>query len=143
MFIALNMIQDHQRLVLAHLIGPIFTLESSVLSSLYMIAINCRDPIIRRKAIELFTTAPCQEGVWEGALFAQFVKEVADLEKMGARSRCTNGVFEAGGVREEEERFSDVVFAVTDDPKVGRLVCARFLIESTEELVVWEHLFRY
>jgi hypothetical protein len=73
---------------------PILTIESGVLSFLYIIAMNCRDPSIRPKAIKLFTTAIYQEVLWEGAVFVRFVKEV------GASSRRADRVVEAGDVLE-------------------------------------------
>jgi len=103
---------------------------------------KCRDSRIRRQAIALFGSTKCQEGMWEGSLLARFASEVADLEEAGARLRSSDGVITADDVW-EEERFSDVVFAVTDDPLVGRLVCATYAHEAAGDLLIWEHFFRF
>lgn len=105
---------------------PTFTLESGILPSLYLISAKCRDPRIRREAIALLSRADCQEGMWEGPLFARFMEQVVALEE-GAVCAATagDGVEKAGDIP-ESARFCDVVLAATEEVGYGRLVCGRF-----------------
>lgn len=117
-----------------------FTLDSGVIPSLYLVAMKCRTPATRRRAISLLYLYPCQEGMWEPAMIARFVEEVANLECSLAASAVGCELAETARDVPEAARFSDVVLAATESPRLGRLVCARFLHGSTGELVVVEYL---
>jgi Fungal specific transcription factor domain/Fungal Zn(2)-Cys(6) binuclear cluster domain len=115
----------------------LFTLDSGVLPSLYITAVKCRQRETRRRAISLLRESKCQEGMWEGKLIAGFVERIADLED--ARAYELSGL-EAGEIA-EEARFCDVALAVTDDPRRGKLICARYCHETGGELMVWDEYF--
>lgn len=106
---------------------PTFTLESGILPSLYLISAKCRDPGIRREAIALLSKSNCQEGMWEGPLFARFMEQVVVLEEGDASggAGAARGVQNAGDVP-EFARLCDVVLAATEEVGYGRLVCGRF-----------------
>ena len=115
--------------------GPLFTLESGVIPSLYLIAMKCRSVRTRRKAISLLYNTSCQEGMWEAGLIAQFVEHVADLEE--SRTSDKGSVLQSRGVP-EMARFCDVLLVESEDPARGRLICARYCHETDGELIVWE-----
>ncbi|KAJ5601063.1 hypothetical protein N7510_010597 [Penicillium lagena] len=121
--------------------GLTFTLESGIIPALYITSVKCRDRDIRRAAISLLQSTTCQEGMWEGALMARFMEEVAKLEEKAARDQTGEDAVTACDIP-EQARFNDVVVAVSERPGYGRLVYARFLHESTGELVVSEECFK-
>ncbi|CAL5872945.1 uncharacterized protein PFLUO_LOCUS7214 [Penicillium psychrofluorescens] len=121
--------------------GLTFTLESGIIPALYIISVKCRDRDIRRAAISLLQSTTCQEGMWEGALIARFMEEVAELEEKAARDQTGKNVVTASDIP-EQARFNDVVVAASERPGYGRLVYGRFLHESTGELVVSEECFQ-
>lgn len=122
--------------------APTFVLDSGLIPALYLTALKCRQSEIRRKAISLLHRYPCQEGMWEPALMAQFVEGVRRREEETARTAMRSGA--AAEMRcedvSEAARFCDVVLAVTEQVGQGRLVCARYLHETTGELEITEHL---
>jgi hypothetical protein len=117
---------------------PIFTLESGIIPSLYLVAMKCRCPQTRRQAISLLYNTSCQEGMWEASLIAQFVERIADLEE--SRIDHGNAILEASDVS-EKARFCDVLLVESEDPACGKLICARYCHEKDGDLVVWEELF--
>lgn len=48
-----------------------FTIDGSIVPSLYVVSIKCRDQGIRRRAIELLLQNPRREGLWDSALIAR------------------------------------------------------------------------
>lgn len=117
-----------------------FTLESGVIPSLYLVAMKCRDPRTRQKAISLLEQTPCREGMWEGGLIAKFATEMARLEERAFDVHENRELFTANDVP-ENDRFCDVVVAMSEIAGHGRLVYARYLHESTGDLQVLEKLF--
>lgn len=84
----------------------VFTLESGVLLSLYLIAMKCRHPETRRRAITLLGDALFQAGMWEAQLIAHFVARIADLEE----ARASHGsLLVESGQTSEQARFCDMV----------------------------------
>lgn len=59
------------------------SLDNGIVSSLYGVAIQCRDPTIRRKAIALLRAGHRQEGVWNSVLIASVAEEVMNIEEEG------------------------------------------------------------
>ena len=59
----------------------LFTLDFGIVAPLYDLARVCRDPIIRRKAIELLRSNPCRDGLWDGQLAARAAKLQMELEE--------------------------------------------------------------
>lgn len=102
-----------------------FTLESGIAPSLFLITLKCRDSELRCRALHLLKENSCQEGMWEGALMARFMKEVIDLEEsyaiaIGTYSGDHN--FKAEDIP-EHSRFSDVAVMGCDGlPGWGRVV---------------------
>jgi hypothetical protein len=58
-----------------------FCLDMGIVIPLYTLAIQCRDPIIRRKAITLLRSTSRQEGLWNSLLAARVAQRVMELEE--------------------------------------------------------------
>jgi hypothetical protein len=58
-----------------------FTLESGITAPLWFVAIKCRDPIIRRRAIRLLSDYHRQEGMWDMGLFTKVAELVLESEE--------------------------------------------------------------
>ncbi|PLB47405.1 hypothetical protein P170DRAFT_240591 [Aspergillus steynii IBT 23096] len=121
--------------------GSTFMLEPGLIPALYLTALKCRQSDIRQEAISLLYQYPCQEGMWEPALMAQFVQGVSGLEEEAVRSAMGAAAATEIGCEDvvETARFCDVVLAVTEQTGQGRLVCARYRHETTRELEITDH----
>jgi hypothetical protein len=53
---------------------PLFTIITGVTESLYLVAARCRDPTIRRRALDLLNSHPRREGIWESTLAAKIAE---------------------------------------------------------------------
>ncbi|QKX59555.1 uncharacterized protein TRUGW13939_06691 [Talaromyces rugulosus] len=96
-----------------------FTLESGISPSLFLIGLKCRDSNLRCHALRLLSENSCQEGMWEGALLAKFMKEVIDIEESYVIENETPKAEEIP----EHARLSDVAVTGCDDmPGWGRVV---------------------
>ncbi len=78
--------------------------------------------------------------MWEGGLIAGFAERIADLEE--ARALDRNEFGEVGEI-DEVARFCDVCLAVTPDPTMGKLICARYCHEIGGGLMVWDEWFSF
>ncbi|KAL3426397.1 C6 zinc finger domain protein [Phlyctema vagabunda] len=61
----------------------VFTLDHGVVATLFGVASKCREPAVRRRAIELLELKPRREGLWEGVVAARFLRVIVDLEEDG------------------------------------------------------------
>ncbi|KAL9120455.1 MAG: hypothetical protein Q9187_002993, partial [Circinaria calcarea] len=59
---------------------PQFTMETSLIPSLTMVARKCREPIIRRRATRLLQSAG-REGVWNGPIAALVAEKIIEIEE--------------------------------------------------------------
>lgn len=60
---------------------PCFTLDMGVIGPLYEVACNCRDPVLRRKIIQLLRRRNRQEGLLNSMLYARAVKTIVAIEE--------------------------------------------------------------
>ena len=60
---------------------PVFQFEIGVIPPLYMAARKCRDPTLRRRAIELLRQAPKQEGLWDSAQMVVVAERIVEIEE--------------------------------------------------------------
>jgi len=60
-----------------------FTFEVGLVPPLHVTATKCRDPTIRREAIELLLATPRQEGMWDGVLSGMIGEWIASCEEEG------------------------------------------------------------
>lgn len=60
---------------------PLFSLDNGVIGPLYNVATLCRDPIIRRKAVNVLRSAQRQEGVFNSNLCAIVAEKIIEIEE--------------------------------------------------------------
>jgi hypothetical protein len=60
-----------------------FSFEVGIVPPLHVTASKCRDPVIRREAVELLFASPRQEGMWDGVLAARIGKWLTSCEEDG------------------------------------------------------------
>ncbi|KAK6813002.1 hypothetical protein RU639_010739 [Aspergillus parasiticus] len=58
-----------------------FSLESGITAPLWFTAVKCRDPIIRRKAIQILSDYRRREGMWDMGLFFKVAELVLESEE--------------------------------------------------------------
>ncbi|KEF53512.1 uncharacterized protein A1O9_10487 [Exophiala aquamarina CBS 119918] len=63
---------------------PVFILESRVIPSLYFVAIKCRHPWIRRRALLLLRSGPKVENIWKSEPMALVAEKSIEVEESGA-----------------------------------------------------------
>ncbi|KAH8885718.1 hypothetical protein GQ53DRAFT_877142 [Thozetella sp. PMI_491] len=62
---------------------PSFSTELGIVPPLYFVATKCRDPLIRREAIQLLTKSSRREAMWDSELAARIATWVMELEEDG------------------------------------------------------------
>lgn len=86
----------------------------NIISPLYLTAVKCREPQLRRQAISLLRACPPQQkGLWDGALAADIAQAVLQIE----------------------ERGLGVVESPKDIPKTSRVVVERINFDSVTQEV--------
>ncbi|GAB1319234.1 Transcriptional regulatory protein moc3 [Madurella fahalii] len=100
-------------------------------SPLYMIAARCRNPALRRRAVELLSGCARREGIWDGAVAAVVASQAQALEEKGGHGR----VRADERVREVKIEFQDdnsavVQFVTVGDWKRGQ--------KGAQQVVEWE-----
>lgn len=60
-----------------------FSLDLSIIPTMFNVASLCRDPHIRRRAISVLRTAPVQEGVWNSHFVANIAEKWIEIEEEG------------------------------------------------------------
>ncbi|PKK53928.1 hypothetical protein CI102_1177 [Trichoderma harzianum] len=78
---------------------PRFHMDTGVIPILFAIITRCRDPFIRRRAIELMTWNPMQEGLWNSALVAKAAQRLMSLEEGTVIVGCSNDIPAAARVQ--------------------------------------------
>ena len=63
--------------------APCFSLDYGINVHLYIVAVRCRDPIIRRRAIALIRSANRFEGIWRSDIVAHIAERIVQLEEEG------------------------------------------------------------
>jgi hypothetical protein len=58
-----------------------FCLDMGVIPPLHDVAKQCRDPIIRRKAVSLLRSTSRQEGIWNSLLIAKAAERIMEIEE--------------------------------------------------------------
>lgn len=62
---------------------PVFVFESRVIPSLYFVAIKCRHPRLRRRALSLLRTGPQMENLWKAEPMALVAERSIEVEETG------------------------------------------------------------
>ncbi|KAJ5809533.1 uncharacterized protein N7503_001751 [Penicillium pulvis] len=67
-----------------------FSLDLGIISAMFNVASQCRDPHIRRRAIRVLRTAAVQEGVWNSHFVAKIAEKWIEIEEegLGAVTSC-------------------------------------------------------
>ncbi|KAJ6017114.1 hypothetical protein N7451_000493 [Penicillium sp. IBT 35674x] len=60
-----------------------FSLDLSIISAMFNVATQCRDPHIRRRAVRVLRTAAVQEGVWNSHFVANIAEKWIEIEEEG------------------------------------------------------------
>ncbi|AEO56223.1 hypothetical protein MYCTH_2300906 [Thermothelomyces thermophilus ATCC 42464] len=66
-------------------IKPSFSADLGIVPPLYVVATKCRDPHIRRQAIQLLRSSARREGMWDSELTARIGTWIAEVEEEDAR----------------------------------------------------------
>lgn len=68
--------------------GPMlrFAFDTGILPPLYLVTIKCRDPLLRRRALQLMERYPRREGVWDSVATAHLCRWIVRLEEEAAKS---------------------------------------------------------
>lgn len=72
-------------------IKPSFSADLGIVPPLYVVATKCRNPIIRRQAIQLLRSSSRREGMWDSELTARIGIWIMDIEEEGADQFITPG----------------------------------------------------
>jgi tetratricopeptide (TPR) repeat protein len=83
---------------------PHFTFEMGLIPPLYFTAINCRHPLLRRKAVALLRQGPRREGLWDAEPVARVAERVIELEENNLKAGTE-------GWPEEKDRVHDVAIS--------------------------------
>jgi hypothetical protein len=94
--------------------NPRFTFEVGIVPPLHVVATKCRDPVVRREAIQLLFASPRQEGMWDSVLSARIGTWMTGCEEDGlepppldrSRHSSVSQASSPGGVRGSAGRSS-------------------------------------
>ncbi|KAH8678856.1 hypothetical protein BGZ60DRAFT_468234 [Tricladium varicosporioides] len=116
---------------------PSFSMDMQIIGPLYEIIGRCRDPTIRRKAIELLESAPRQEGIWNSFLTAKVARRVMEIEEEGlGEIRCAEDVPLWARISEVEPIFDqEARRAKISYTRLGSDGCS--VAKRIEEIVEW------
>ncbi|KAF2484808.1 hypothetical protein BDY17DRAFT_323635 [Neohortaea acidophila] len=62
---------------------PTFTLDVGIILPLYLTAYKCRDPQLRRKAIDLLQSFRGREGMWDSFIHSRIARRIVEIEESG------------------------------------------------------------
>ena len=92
---------------------PIISFDIGVIAPLFLVALKCRKPAMRRKGIILLKQAPEREGMWLRASCVQYAEFKLEMEERGCQE-----ILEGGGVLPEWNRIhSELARSVVVDGK--------------------------
>ncbi|RAK95524.1 Zn(II)2Cys6 transcription factor domain-containing protein [Aspergillus ibericus CBS 121593] len=73
-----------------------FSLDLSIIAAIFNVAVRCRDPLIRRRAVGVLRASAIQEGVWNSVVVAAIAEKWIEIEEEGLGVvRCCADVPEA------------------------------------------------
>lgn len=83
-------------------IKPSFSADLGIVPPLYVVATKCRNPVIRRQAIQLLRSSSRREGMWDSELTARIGSWIMEIEEeddpVTTPERCSIGsISDAGG----------------------------------------------
>jgi hypothetical protein len=78
---------------------PQFYMEIGILPALFFLSAKCRDPHVRRQAIDIMQTNHIQEGIWNSEMAAKVAKRVMALEEGEFTVKSSNDIDDIARVR--------------------------------------------
>lgn len=78
---------------------PRFYLEIGILPALFFLCAKCRDPAVRRRAIDIMKRSHIQEGIWNSAMAVKVAQRVMALEERGRRVQSSGDIAGESRVR--------------------------------------------
>jgi len=106
-----------------------YSFKTQYITPLYVVAIKCRNPKLRRRALELVKRAPQRKGFWSTDVVVRIAERIIELEERGIED-LTDETGEL--VPSESSRFHFVSVnppATTDGSRKIILTCTRMLEE--------------
>lgn len=65
----------------AYHVKPSFTADLGIIPPLFLVATKCREPVVRRQAIQLLRSSARREGMWDSELVARIGQWIMELEE--------------------------------------------------------------
>ena len=111
--------------------APCFSLDYGINVHLYIVAVRCRDPIIRRRAIALIRSANRFEGIWRSDVVAHITERIVQLEEDGLENvRSCHDI-------PREARLRDMkIYLIPGETKVGLIYWVRGT--RVDEILTWQ-----
>lgn len=81
-------------------IKPSFSADLGIVPPLYVVATKCRNPVIRRQAIQLLRSSSRREGMWDSELTARIGMWIMDIEEQEEDAAMATGHSPPGSVSE-------------------------------------------
>ncbi|KAK2594362.1 hypothetical protein QQS21_007922 [Conoideocrella luteorostrata] len=78
---------------------PQFYMEIGILPALFFLCAKCRDPQVRRRAIEIMQSNHIQEGIWNSKMAAKVAQRVIALEEGEFTVKSSNEIDDVARVR--------------------------------------------
>lgn len=114
-----------------------FSFDIGVVLPLYVTAVKCRDPVLRRKAISLLFSSPRREGMWDSVLAARVAVWITSIEEEGLEAphpnRRAGNAANHWGIA-EEQRVGVRFFNLDLQKREARLRCARKVLGMEGEV---------
>jgi hypothetical protein len=97
---------------------PTLSADTGIIESLFLTALKCRDPFIRRNAIALLESWPHREGFWDSALLVTLAQNVVCIEEGDAIPGAIQGTSEV-------VRANNFFAKLSDDQTHGTITYTR------------------
>ncbi|KAI9758660.1 MAG: hypothetical protein M4579_002908 [Chaenotheca gracillima] len=111
-----------------------FSFEMGINPNLFVVAVKCRDPTLRRRAVALLRSSSRHEGTWDGPTAASVAEKVIEIEEVAAAEIAERAVEYAGDVPEEKRVVGVYTKAEMDKSRVRLTLIFR---EPDEDGVGW------
>jgi hypothetical protein len=106
-----------------------FTVDMGYIPPLYYLALKCRVPRLRRRAIELIISTPHKEGIWDGEVAAYVARQVMETEEESLIGVETNAV----PLDPCKNRINQVTVLLPNGVgEAATLVCERWKVRAGE-----------
>lgn len=76
-----QLIIDRAEVFISSCAAPSFSINIAIIPVLYFVALRCRDPFIRRKAVALLGNTARREGVWDAQASTRIAREIIAIEE--------------------------------------------------------------